>query len=246
MPRSLSAEFEETLNSIDAGLDSASKLIHQSTKYVKSSARTQVTLPTYDDGLSYTTTKTTATARGGGTGRGEKTTFKDVVEKEPRADAASSPARYREGNRTTTPARSPLQKHPPSVITRHPTPLESDRIRFVHQQKQPKPIATNTMHTDQSKPQLAGRLNGNSMLRLRQACKVADKDGDGQLTKHEFQHVLSNMGVKITEHEAKQLCTKFNQTLDTPSIDYKHFVRDLTTKPLFFYYLSFHHVYVFY
>ena len=117
--QSLTSDFNNVLNSIDAGLDNASKLIHESQQYVTK----PTTLPV--------------------------------------------PSRT-----------SPSLRSSPSPSL--PTTLPKER------------------------------LNGHSPVRLRQACKKVDSDGDGQLTKNEFTRVLSDMGIPISTHEANQLCSRYN------------------------------------
>ena len=154
--QSLTSDFNNVLNSIDAGLDNASKLIHESQQYV---TKPTTTLPV--------------------------------------------PSRT-----------SPSLRSSPSPSL--PTTLPKER------------------------------LNGHSPVRLRQACKKVDSDGDGQLTKNEFTRVLSDMGIPISTHEANQLCSRYNDTTSSnPSnfsrttlpmqkdhIDYNSFVRSLTKQPL--------------
>ena len=163
MQQSLTSDFNNVLNSIDAGLDNASKLIHESQQYVTEQPTTTRPVP----------------------------------------------------SRRSSPSRS----SPP------PTPTPTSRPTTLPQE----------------------RLNGHSLVRLRQACKKVDSDGDGQLTKNEFTRVLSDMGIPISTHEANQLCSQYNDTTSssTPSnfnrttlpmqknhIDYNSFVRSLTKQPL--------------
>ena len=237
MPVNLENQFTRTLSSIDAGLDSAAKLIHQSKKYISSSTPRQISLPHYEDGLTKTMTHKQLEASWDPT----SLTYTKQLERIPPTPYQSHPS-----------LSPPHQNHPPAVLCRT-IPLETDRLRFASTNSSNSiPIRTSksksisnssssptnpyptsgTNNTYSNTPKLTGRLNGHSMVRLRQACKNSDLDGDGQLTKHEFQHVLGNMGVKITENEANQLCTQYNRTLETPSIDYNHFVRSLTNAPI--------------
>ena len=73
-------------------------------------------------------------------------------------------------------------------------------------------ISTSQMRKSESKKNrkkyIGARLNGNSLLRLRQAFKRSDLDGDGNLTTREFQRVMSELGIQVQQEEVSELSVK--------------------------------------
>ena len=223
MQHHLDADFIQSLSSIDASLDNAAKLIHRSNQYVASSTPKQVTVDTHVIG-EYPQKPTRARSN---TEKGPTTAT---------ADTYVRPNFY--GRRPETqPPIQPQRKFVDVVVTNNPTPLETDRIRALalHQRaaeerasaKRSREISASggsggalqssssssaTLPPTTTSIRLAkDRWNGHSLVRVRQACQGADHDGDGMLTKREFQHVLGEMGVTITNKEVEYMCQKYNE-----------------------------------
>ena len=226
---SLAAEFNSALNSIDLGLDNASKLINQSQQYVTSSKK--ISSPLQSQLNNRTLSPTIQETKGQRKQYNRNKSSNAIIPKE----KVTNLSRLQQTDRALT----------------YDNYSSSSADNFSSSNLRISPLPTD-------------RLNGHSQVRLRQACKTADSDGDGLLTMSEFTRVLGKMGIEITKQEANQLCSKYNndrnssssssssssnnvtkndgsKTLSTRSttlslqkdaIDYDLFVRGLSNQPL--------------